>query len=143
MKKLLISVIALAGLSGCTYYDYYKGGVRYTQDGDDCVYYAGEYGRRYSRDVRSLDDNKRIVYRNTRCEDLFAEDNGGVVPVSGRKILSSPIVKEEKPVVAEPTCPCANSQVAQIAPVAPVSACSSCGCNTVKSNRRVYTVTIM
>jgi len=134
-------MIALAGLAGCTYYDYYKGGVRYTQDGDDCVYYAGEYGRRYSRDVRSLDDNKRIVYRNTRCEDLFAEDNGGRVSVPGRKILSAPIVKEEpvveKPAVVEqPACPYAA------ATVAPVTT-SSCGCNTVKNNRRVYTVTIM
>ena len=46
LKKILMSVIALTSLVGCgAYYDYYKGGVRYTQDGDDCIYYAGEYGK--------------------------------------------------------------------------------------------------
>lgn len=89
MKKALITIFALAGLSGCVYYDYYKGGVRYTQDGNDCVYYAGEYGRNYSNRISALDHNKKIVYRNTRCEDLYARDNFGMLPRPERKVLVS------------------------------------------------------
>ena len=64
-------------LAGCSsYFDYYKGGVRYTQDGDDCVFYSVERGRHYSEDIRTLDLDKKIVYRNTRCADLYARDNG-------------------------------------------------------------------
>ncbi len=74
MKKLLVAMVALAGLAGCTYYDYYKGGVRYTQDGRDCVVYAEEYARNYSETIRGIDGNNRTVYRNTRCADLFARD---------------------------------------------------------------------
>ena len=65
MKKVLVSVIALTSLAGCgAYYDYYKGGVRYTQDGPDCI------------------------YRNTRCEDLYAIDNFGQEPRHDRQILA-------------------------------------------------------
>lgn len=88
MKKVLVSVIALTSLVGCgAYYDYYKGGVRYTQDGQDCIYYAGEYGRNFSRYVGGLDTGKKIVYRNTRCEDLYAMDNFGQAPRHDRQIL--------------------------------------------------------
>lgn len=88
MKKTLVSVIALTALAGCgVYYDYYKGGVRYTQDGQDCIYYAGEYGRNFSGDIRKLDNGKKIVYRNTRCEDLYAMDNFGQEPRHDRQIL--------------------------------------------------------
>ena len=88
MKKVLVSVIALTSLAGCgAYYDYYKGGVRYTQDGQDCIYYAGEYGRNFSRYVGGLDNAKKIVYRNTRCEDLYAMDMFGQAPRQDRQIL--------------------------------------------------------
>ena len=87
MKKVLVSVIALAALAGCAY-DYYRGGVRYVQDGDDCIYYAGEYGSRYTNDIHSLNTDKRVVYRNTSCADLFARDNGGVAPRSTRTVLT-------------------------------------------------------
>ena len=87
MKKVLVSVIALAALAGCAY-DYYRGGVRYVQDGDDCIYYAGEYGSRYTNDIRKLDTDKRVVDRNTSCADLFARDNGGVAPRPNRAILT-------------------------------------------------------
>ena len=88
MKKILMSVIALTSLVGCgAYYDYYKGGVRYTQDGDDCIYYAGEYGRNFSRNIRGIDNGKKIVYRNTRCEALYAMDNFGQAPRQDRQIL--------------------------------------------------------
>lgn len=95
MQKLLISLAAATVLAGCAY-DYYKGGVRYTQDGDDCVYYADEYARHFSDSVRGLDGSNRVVYRNTRCEDLFAMDNPGRLERNDRKILVS-AVKPEAP----------------------------------------------
>ncbi len=102
MKKVLVSVFALAALAGCSgYYDYYKGGVRYTQDGEDCIYYAGEYGHNYSRDIHGLDANKKVVYRNTRCADLFERDNAGVIPQPGRKVLTA-----GAQVAPAATCPC-------------------------------------
>ena len=87
MKKALFSVIALAALAGCAY-DYYRGGVRYVQDGDDCIYYYGEYGSHYTSDIRTVDTDKRIVYRNTNCADLFARDNGGIAPRPNRAVLT-------------------------------------------------------
>ena len=87
MKKILFSVIALAALAGCAY-DYYRGGVRYVQDGDDCIFYYGEYGSHYTSDIRTVDTDKRVVYRNTSCADLFARDNGGVVPRTNRAVLT-------------------------------------------------------
>lgn len=80
MKKFLISFVGLALLAGCTYYDYYKAGVRYTQDGDDCIYYVAESGRDYTSRIDGLDNNEKIVYRNTKCADLYARDNDGRIP---------------------------------------------------------------
>lgn len=88
MKKVLVSALALVALGGCaTYYDYYKGGVQYTQDGDDCIYYAGEQGREFSREIRNMNGNKKIVYRNTRCEDLYNRDMAGVAAAPARQAL--------------------------------------------------------
>ncbi len=89
MKKILVSMIALTALAGCaTYYEYYNGGVKYVQDGEDCIYYAGEQGRHYDSEIRDLDSSKKIVYRNTRCADLFARDNSGMVPRPVRQVLT-------------------------------------------------------
>ena len=96
MKKVL-SVIALAALAGCTSYDYYEGGVRYTQDGPDCIYYSGEYGSRFSNDIHSLNGSKRVVYRNTICADLYARDNFNQAPRADRVILAP---------AAAPVMPC-------------------------------------
>jgi len=116
MKKMLVSMFAVAAISGCTYYDYYKGDIRYTQDGKDCIYYADEYARHFSEDVDGIDGSNRIVYRNTRCEDLFARDNGPRVHRNERKALV--------PVVAEQPAP----------------AC--CGCKAEQPiSRRFYTIT--
>ena len=125
MKKFLISVVALAGLAGCTYYDYYKGGVRYTQDGADCVYYSGEYARHYSYDINGIDGEKRIVYRNTRCEDLFARDNAGRTERNDRRVLVPASVANRKPkpapkpVVApkpveKPCCECTSAELVPV-----------------------------
>ena len=104
MNKVLVSMLAVAALAGCTYYDYYKGDIRYTQDGDDCVYYADEYARHFSENISGLDNDKRIVYRNTRCEDLFARDNGARLTRNERKALVP--VSVEQPVASQGCCGC-------------------------------------
>lgn len=89
MKKVLVSMIALAGLAGCaSYYDYYRGDIRYTQDGEDCIYYAGEQGNRFNSEIRSLTTGKKIVYRNTRCADLYNRDMMGQAPRADRVIMA-------------------------------------------------------
>ena len=98
MKKILVLSVALAALAGCAY-DYYRGGVRYVQDGEDCIYYSGEYGSHYTNDVRRLNTDKRVVYRNTSCADLFARDNGGVAPRPTRAVLT-------RAAQATPSCGC-------------------------------------
>lgn len=89
MKKVLISIFGLVTLAGCaTHFDYYQGGVRYTQDGTDCIYYSGEKASRFSDDVKGMKDGKKIVYRNTLCADLYAKDTFGQAPRQDRKILT-------------------------------------------------------
>ncbi|MBD5400310.1 hypothetical protein HDR61_01005 [bacterium] len=89
MKKVLVSVVALVALAGCaSYYDYYRGDVRYTQDGADCIYYAGEMGNHFSADIRSLHTGKKIVYRNTMCSDLYNRDMMGQAPRADRVIVA-------------------------------------------------------
>lgn len=95
MKKVLFALFGLVVLTGCsTYYDYYKGGVRYTQDGDDCIFYSAERGRHYSDDIRSLDTDKKIVYRNTKCSELYLRDNFGQAQRIERQVLT-PVVRSE------------------------------------------------
>lgn len=94
MKKTLFALLGLLVLAGCSTYDYYKGGVRYTQDGEDCVFYSAERGRRYSEDIRSLDTDKKIVYRNTKCRDLYMRDTFGQVSRTERQVLT-PVAKKE------------------------------------------------
>ena len=119
MKKLLISLAAATVLAGCTYYDYYKGGVRYTQDGDDCIYHADEYARHYSDSIRGIDGSDRIVYKNTRCADLFARDHAGRMERNDRKVLA--------PVVVEPAPACTKCN-------------SGCGVEMVPVTRRFYSI---
>lgn len=111
MKKVLVSIIALAGLAACApYYDYYRGDVRYTQDGEDCIYYTGEMGNHFSGDIRNLHTGKKIVYRNTRCADLYNRDMAGQAPRADRVVMT-PAAREV-------------SYVAPVAYVAPV--CNAC-----------------
>ena len=104
MKKAFVSVVAVAALAGCAY-DYYEGGVRYTQDGNDCIYYAGEFGNHFNSEIRGLDTSKRIVYRNTRCEDLYARDMFGQAARADRQIL----VPAAEQVSVAPSCGCKNA----------------------------------
>ena len=119
MNKILISIVAATAIAGCTYYDYYKGGVRYTQDGKDCIYYSDEYARHYSDSIDGIDGNNRIVYKNTKCEDLFARDNAGRAARADRKII----------------VPAATETVK-------ATKVSDCGCCRVEPvSRRFYTIT--
>ncbi len=93
MKKLLMYVIAMGAVAGCSSYDYYKGDVRYVQDGDDCVYYSNEYARNYSDRIRGIDGSDRIVYKNTKCEALFARDNAGRTPRDNRMVVAPAAVE--------------------------------------------------
>lgn len=117
MKKIL-ALIALVALAGCSnYYDYYKGGVRYVQDGVDCIYYSGESAKHYSRDVNTADLDKKIVYRDTQCADLYARDMAGQEVRQERRVLT-PAAEY----VAEPV---AMPQQFVVKPVVK----KSCGCN--------------
>ena len=74
MKKVVLSILGLAMVAGCSGYDYYKTDVRYRQKGKDCVYYYTENGKKFNEDIRSLKDAKQIVYTNTQCSDLYESD---------------------------------------------------------------------
>ena len=126
MKKVLVSAIALTALTGCSaYYDYYKGGVRYTQDGQDCIYYAGEYGRNFSQYVSGIDNGKKIVYRNTRCEDLYARDTFGLPQRNERQVLA--------PAAQEVSC----TQCGACGAETVSCGCDSCGAQLVLKRRYV------
>lgn len=73
MNKVIVSILGLIVLSGCAY-DYYRGDVKYTQDGKDCIYTSAERGHRFSRDIKKMRSDEYIVYRNTKCRDLYKQD---------------------------------------------------------------------
>lgn len=136
MKKFL-TLAALIALAGCSnHYEYYKGGVLYTQDGDNCIYQSGEQGRHYSSNVNSADLNKKIVYRNTRCSDLYARDTLGQEPRQERRVLAPATevtyIEDQSAVVAEPR---------QI--VVQPTAKKSCGCAAKKAKRQYVVVSGM
>lgn len=131
MKKIL-ALTALIALAGCSdYYDYYKGGVRYTQDGDNCIYYSNETARHYSNNVNAADLGKKIVYRNTRCADLYARDTLDQEPRAERRVLTpaTNVTYIEDETVAAPR---------QIV-VQPTEK-KSCGCKKAKKATRQYVV---
>lgn len=125
MQKILSFMIVAGMITGCSYYDYYRGGVRYVQRGDNCVYYSEESSEeQFSEKVEEFDDENRIVYKNTRCEDLFARDNAGRMDRNKRHVLAPAMVasKKTKPVaVAKPVVksaekPCCECK-AELVPV--------------------------
>ncbi len=123
MQKILSFLIVAGLITGCSYYDYYKGGVRYVQRGDNCVYYSEESSEeQFSEKVEEFDDENRIVYKNTRCEDLFARDNAGRMDHNKRHVLvpatvanrkSKPVAKPAVKPVEKPCCDC----TAELVPV--------------------------
>lgn len=102
MNKVLLSILGLTLIAGCSGYDYYKTDLRYRQDGKDCIYYYNEKGDKFNSEIRSLKDAKKIVYRDTRCEDLYNGDTFGFERNDRKAIV--PVYTEEKN--AEPKCGC-------------------------------------
>ena len=94
MNKIILSVLGLSLLAGCSGYDYYKTNVRYRQDGKDCIYYFGEKGKKFNEDIRSLKDAKQIVYRNTQCSDLYGDDTFNYERNDRKAII--PVYTEQK-----------------------------------------------
>ncbi|MDR1360999.1 MAG: hypothetical protein LBJ18_01665 [Rickettsiales bacterium] len=110
MKKILALIFGAAVLTGCcNYYDYYRGHVEYTQDGSDCIYRADERGRHFSNDVRKLNADKKIVYNNTFCKELYEKDMAGQPSRASRDItIAAPATPEyaepqiEQPIYVRP-----------------------------------------
>ena len=103
MNKVVLSVLGLTLIAGCSGYDYYKTDLRYRQDGKDCIYYYNEKGQKFNEEIRDLKDAKKVVYRNTRCEDLYNDDTFGFERNDRKAIV--PVFTEEK---AAPKCGCAR-----------------------------------
>ena len=124
MQKILSFMIVAGLITGCSYYDYYKGGVRYVQRGDNCVYYSEESSEeQFSDKVEEFDDDNRIVYKNTRCEDLFKRDNAVRMDRNNRHVLVPATVANRKPkpvakpvVTEQPAKPCCECK-AELVPV--------------------------
>lgn len=93
MKKTLIALFGFVLAAGCSSYEYYRGDVRYVQDGTDCVFTSVEQGDHYSADIRTLDIDKEIVYRHTKCRDLYFRDNMHQAARTERQILK-PVEKK-------------------------------------------------
>ena len=102
MKKVALSIMGLTVLAACSGYDYYQTDLRYRQDGNDCIYYFNENGEKFNEDIRSLKDDKKIVYRNTRCEDLYNDDTFGFERNDRKAIV--PVFVEDKPVSSKCGC---------------------------------------
>ena len=102
MKKVILSVLGLTLIAGCSGYDYYKTDVRYRQDGDDCVYYYNEKGKKFNSEIRNLKDAQKIVYKNTSCEALYGKDSYGYAQRDRKAILPAR-VEDEMPA---PKCGC-------------------------------------
>jgi len=110
MKKVLLSVLGLALVAGCSGYDYYKTNVRYRQDGDDCIYYYTEKGKKFNSEIRNLKDAKKIVYKNVKCEDLYGKDSFGYTQRDRNAIV--PVRVEEE--VSAPKCGCSKCAKKQV-----------------------------
>ncbi|MBO4583324.1 MAG: hypothetical protein J5714_04700 [Alphaproteobacteria bacterium] len=131
MQKILSFMIVAGVITGCSYYDYYKGGVRYVQRGDNCVYYSEESSEeQFSDKVEEFDDENRIVYKNTRCEDLFTRDNAGRMDRNSRHVLVPATVANRK-----------LKPVAAPKPVAVEKPCCDCKAELVPVSRQFYALT--
>lgn len=108
MKKVLLSVLGLALVAGCSGYDYYKTDVRYRQKGDDCVYYYNEKGKEFNNEIRNLKDAKKIVYKNVKCEDLYGKDSFGYTQRTRSAVVPARVEEEA------PKCGCNKCAKKQI-----------------------------
>lgn len=69
MKKLILSFLAVAVLSGCAY-THYKKEESYVQSGHDCIVKNAEWG---IVDRNDKDAKSRVVYPNTACAELMGK----------------------------------------------------------------------
>ena len=127
--KQVVALMAVVMVAVCSSrYDYYKGGVRYVQDGKDCIYSVSENARQYSVDVKSADLGKKIVYRNTSCADLYARDTMGQEVRNERRVLA-PVSMMSETVIE-------SQHVVKSMPVVK----KSCSCCTKKKTTKQYVV---
>jgi hypothetical protein len=135
MKKVILSLLGLTLLAGCSGYDYYKTNVRYRQNGRDCIYYYTEKGQKFNEDIRSLKDAKQIVYRNVRCQDLYMDDTFGYADREDRRVIVPAFVAEahQGPMMEQ------QQPMPVMQPVMPVQkcGCNKCGKKQVLKNRYV------
>jgi len=110
MNKVLLSILGLTVIAGCSGYDYYKTNLRYRQSGKDCIYYYNEKGKQFNEDIRTLKDAKKVVYRNTRCEDLYNDDTFGFERNDRKAIV--PVFNEEPQTTSK--CGCARCGKKQV-----------------------------
>jgi hypothetical protein len=119
MKKALVSVFGLAVLAGCSSsYDYYNGGVKYAQEGKDCVYYSSEQGNKFISDIGTLASDKKIVYRNTQCSALYEKDIAGQNPRQDRKVLTLAAAETPSQEIKEEAAPITKCEFPTPAPAA-------------------------
>ena len=140
MKKVILSLLGLTVLAGCSGYDYYKTNVRYRQAGRDCIYYYAEKGQKFNEDIRSLKDAKQIVYRNVRCQDLYMDDTFGYADREDRHVIVPAFVAEaQRGPVMEPAPVMEPVPVIQPVVSMPVQkcGCNKCGKKQVLKNRYV------
>lgn len=135
MNKILISVLTLVALAGCAgRYDYYTGDVRYVQDGADCVYYIDETGNDYSSDIRHLDIEKKIVYRNTMCRDLYARDTFDTAATRRDRRTVIPAADESQESADSTTTTDTPAPASDATPVVAATP-APCGCTAVSATR--------
>ena len=95
-KAMTLAGVALL-LTGCCYYDYYDGNVRYTQSGTDCIYTSNEGKFRGDRS----NESKRIVYRDTICSQLYAQD---AQPRPVERVAVNPVASKPVSTCGKPAC---------------------------------------
>ena len=114
MKKVILSVLGLALVAGCSGYDYYETDVRYRQKGNDCVYYYSEDGENFNGEIRNLEDAKKIVYRNTNCADLYGKDTYGYDKRTRNAILPARVEDEMPSTMSATKCGCQTCAKKQV-----------------------------
>jgi len=126
---ILFGVIALAGCSG-TGDESYNINTGYTQDGADCIYTVPPGGRQFvdaEGVARTANEGDTIVYKNTQCADMYAQDNMIVPmqpvtdtnPVRTQPVVTPPVVVAPTPTDTITIAPSAQPTVVKVVCEAP------------------------
>jgi hypothetical protein len=99
MKKIIFVFVAAFALVACSSRQVlYKGNVKLTQDGKDCVL---ELARNGDFADRAFDKRQKIVHRNTKCADIIGQcESSNCAPARPRVSESDQLSKQ--PQVAQP-----------------------------------------